>query len=71
MRKSVNNIIFEFKYEGVEYNPLEKPYPDIDMPPEERPIGGLGIYMVKKMSDEISYERRENKNILTLTFKML
>lgn len=63
-------IIFEFKDEGLEYNPLEKPDPDIDLPPEKRPIGGLGIYMVKQMADSIFYKREKNQNILTMVFKI-
>ena len=70
LRKIDNNIVFEFKDEGVEYNPLEKPDPDINLPPEERPLGGLGIFMVKEMANEISYRRENNKNILTLIFKI-
>ena len=68
--KTDENIILEFKDEGIEYNPLEKPDPDITLPPEERPIGGLGIFMVKNMADNISYKRENNKNILTLIFKI-
>lgn len=70
LKKSDNNIVFEFKDEGVEYNPIEKPDPDINLPPEERPLGGLGIFMVKEMTDKISYKRENNKNILTLEFKI-
>ena len=70
LKKSDNNIIFEFKDEGIEYNPLEKPDPDITLPPEERQLGGLGIFMVKEMTDEIQYKRENNKNILTLVFKI-
>ena len=69
LQKTNENIIFEFTDEGTEYNPLEKPDPDINLPPEERPLGGLGIFMVKEMADEISYKREDNKNILTLIFK--
>lgn len=68
LNKYDNNIILEFKDEGIAYNPLEKPDPDITLPPEERPIGGLGIYMVKKLSDEISYKREDDNNILRLIF---
>jgi len=70
LNKTDNNIILEFKDEGVEYNPLEKPDPDITLPPEERPIGGLGIYMVKNLADNISYKRENENNILTLTFNL-
>ncbi len=69
--KNINgSIIMEFRDEGVAYNPLEKPDPDINLPPEERPIGGLGIFMIKKIADEIIYKRESGKNILTLKFKI-
>lgn len=51
---------------GTPYNPLEKPDPDITLSVEERPIGGLGIFMVKKMSDDVSYEYEDGKNTLTI-----
>ncbi len=70
LNKSGNNIVFEFKDEGIEYNPLKKPDPDITLPPEDRPIGGLGIYMVKNLVDEIYYKRESNNNVLTLIFKI-
>ena len=70
LKKSENSITFEFRDEGIEYNPLEKPDPDINLPPEDRPIGGLGIFMVKEMANEISYKRENNKNILTMNFKI-
>ena len=70
LTKSDNKIIFEFKDEGKEYNPLEKPDPDITLPPEERPLGGLGIYMVKNLTNEIYYKRENNTNILTLIFNV-
>jgi len=70
LTKSENNIIFEFKDEGTEYNPLEKPDPNIDLPPEERPLGGLGIYMVKEIATSISYKRENNQNILALIFEI-
>lgn len=70
LQKTDENIILEFKDEGTAYNPLERPDPDINLPPEERPIGGLGIFMTKEMTDDISYKRENNKNILTLKFKL-
>ena len=70
LQKTENNIVFEIKDSGIEYNPLEKPDPNINLPPEERPIGGLGIYMMKQMADKISYRRENDKNILTLEFNI-
>ena len=51
---------------GVPYNPLEQKEPDITLPAEDREIGGLGIFMVRKSMDGMEYARREGKNILTL-----
>jgi len=56
--------------EGIPYNPLEKPDPDVTLPAEKRGIGGLGIYMVKKSMDNMIYEHRDGKNILTLVKKL-
>lgn len=70
LKKTDNLITLEFIDEGTEYNPLEKPDPDINLPPEDRPLGGLGIYMIKEMSNEISYKRENGKNILTMVFKI-
>lgn len=55
---------------GVPFNPLEKDDPDITKPAEEREIGGLGIFIVKKTMDTIDYERVENENRLTMTKKL-
>ena len=51
---------------GVAFNPLEEEEPDVDIAVEERAIGGLGIYMVKQVMDEVEYKRDEGKNILIL-----
>lgn len=54
---------------GVPYNPLNKPDPDTSLGVEEREIGGLGIFLVKKNVDEISYEYKDEQNVLS--FKKL
>ena len=51
---------------GVAYDPLAKEDPDTALAAEQRPIGGLGIFMAKKMMDEIRYERKDGCNILTM-----
>lgn len=51
---------------GVPYDPLKKEDPDVTLSAEERQIGGLGIFMVKKSMDHVSYEYRDGKNILTI-----
>ena len=55
-----------FKDSGVPYDPLAKPDPDVTLSAEEREIGGLGIYMVKKSMTSLSYEYRDGNNILTI-----
>ena len=52
---------------GMHYNPLEKKDPDVTLSAEERQIGGLGIYMVKKSMDSVEYEYVDEKNCLTIT----
>ena len=51
---------------GIPYNPLEKEDPDITLSAEERGIGGYGIFIVKKVMDEITYEYKDNQNIFTM-----
>ncbi|MBR4152524.1 MAG: ATP-binding protein [Selenomonadaceae bacterium] len=51
---------------GKPYNPLEKDDPDTTLELEDRDIGGLGIFLVKKNVDEISYEYADGKNILRM-----
>jgi serine/threonine-protein kinase RsbW len=59
-------VALTFIDEGVPYNPLEKEDPDTTLSAEDRKIGGLGIYMVKKNMDEMEYEYSDGKNILSM-----
>lgn len=63
-------IFIQFVDEGVPYNPLLNPDPDIDAPIEDRSIGGLGIYLYKTIMDKVTYERKDDKNILTFIKKL-
>ena len=54
-----------FKDSGISFNPLDKPDPNVNASAEERDIGGLGIYMVKKSMDGVEYNREDDKNILS------
>ena len=51
---------------GVPYDPLKKADPDVSLPADERAIGGLGIFMVKKSMDEMTYEYRDGQNVLCI-----
>jgi sigma-B regulation protein RsbU (phosphoserine phosphatase) len=68
MRGNVDNGVATFKLidGGRPFNPLAKDDPDIMLSGEERGIGGLGIYMVKTMMDEVEYEYRDGCNQLAL-----
>lgn len=59
-------VVITFIDKGVKYNPLEREDPDLSLPIEERGIGGLGIYLVKKTMDDISYEYQDGQNILQI-----
>ncbi len=59
-------VVIAFIDNGVPYDPLAKEDPDTNLSAEERQIGGLGIYMVKKSMDEIAYEYKDGQNILTI-----
>ena len=51
---------------GKRYNPLEKEDPDVTLPAEKREAGGLGVFLVKRLADDIHYEYRNGKNILRI-----
>lgn len=59
-----DKIRVTFIDEGKNYNPLDKPDPDVTLSAAEREIGGLGIFMTKKLTDKIEYEYKDGKNIL-------
>ena len=59
-------VVITFIDNGVPYDPLAKEDPDTTLSAEEREIGGLGIYMVKKSMDEITYEYKDGQNILKI-----
>lgn len=55
---------------GKEYNPLLREDPDVTLPAEKRPIGGLGVHFCKKLTDAQEYERRDGCNVLTFRKKL-
>ncbi|MDV7396276.1 ATP-binding protein, partial [Arthrospira platensis SPKY1] len=56
--------------DGKAYDPTLAAEPDIQLPAEDRGIGGLGIFLIRKMMDEVQYTRSEGKNILQLKKKL-
>ena len=67
MHRDPDAVTITFIDRGVPYDPLAKEDPDISLSAEERQIGGLGIYLVKKNMDRVEYEYRDQQNILKLT----
>ena len=59
-------LTITFIDQGVPYDPLAKPDPDITLSIEERPVGGLGIFMVKNTMDDMTYRREDDRNVLTI-----
>ena len=60
------SVVVTFIDHGIPYDPLKKDDPDVTLSAEERAIGGLGIFMVKKTMDEITYEYKDGQNILRI-----
>lgn len=61
---SGSSVTLEFRDRGREFNPLERETPDLDADIEDRPIGGLGIFLVKEMASSVTYERVGDENVL-------
>ncbi len=60
-------VTISFIDNGKQYDPLAKPDPNVKIPLKERKKGGLGIFLVKKTMDDVSYEYKDGQNILTIT----
>ena len=56
--------------DGIPFDPLMRAEPKTDEPLESRKLGGLGIHLVRNLTDDIDYQRQEGRNILTLTFRL-
>ena len=63
-------LIFTISDKGIPFDPTSKTDADVTLNVEERPIGGLGIFLVKNLMDFVGYERKNGYNILTLKKKI-
>jgi serine/threonine-protein kinase RsbW len=61
-----DTLVLRIEDDGTPFNPCEVEAPDLTCPLEERQIGGLGCYLMRCCMDDIVYERRGNKNVLTM-----
>ena len=66
LQENPRSVVITFIDSGVPYNPLAKEDPDVSLSAEERSIGGLGIFMVKKTMDKMEYEYTDKQNILKM-----
>lgn len=69
-KAETTKAVIEFCDFGTPYNPLEREEPNIHLSAEERDIGGLGIYMTRKMMDSMEYRYEDGKNILIIKKQM-
>ncbi len=60
-------FFLEIEDDGKPFNPLEKPAPNLSLSVEEKPIGGLGIYLLRKIMDQVEYQRIDSRNVLRMT----
>jgi len=65
-----DSVLITFEDSGVPYDPLAKEDPDVTLSAQDRSVGGLGIFMVKKSMDDVRYAYIDGKNILTLEKKL-
>jgi len=63
----VDHVLVEVEDDGLPFNPLDAPTPNLDLDIEDRPVGGLGIHFVQSVMDGVEYCRRDGHNILRMT----
>lgn len=66
LKLSAGELVVTVTDDGHPFNPLELPEPDTSLPVQDRPIGGLGIHLLRKLSDQMDYARTDGRNRLTL-----
>ncbi len=70
MRVAGGRLVVQVTDDGLAFNPMEAPAPDLSLPIDERPIGGLGLHLLKSLSDVMTYERRDHGNCVTLVKRL-
>jgi serine/threonine-protein kinase RsbW len=67
LHRRAGSVVLEIEDDGQSFDPLQAPPPDLTLPLEARPIGGLGIHLIRQLMDDVSYVRRDGRNVLILT----
>ena len=68
--KTDEQVTFTITDSGIPFDPTAQSEPDITLSAEEREVGGLGIHLIRQVMDDVRYERRDGKNILTLVKRL-
>ncbi len=64
------SVLFTLIDEGIPFDPTTKIMPDITLPAMERPIGGLGIFLIEQLMENVTYKRVGDKNVLEMKYKI-
>ena len=67
VRMEGDALVVEIADDGAPFDPSDAPEPDTEASLEDRPIGGLGVFLVRRMMDEVAYRRDAGRNVVTLT----
>jgi serine/threonine-protein kinase RsbW len=70
LRRRADGVLVEVEDDGRPFDPLQAPPPDLTLPLEQRPIGGLGIHLIRNLMDEVSYARVGGRNVLKMAKKL-
>jgi anti-sigma regulatory factor (Ser/Thr protein kinase) len=70
LRLTADGVGVEYSDRGAAFNPLDAPEPDLTAPLMERPVGGLGVFMVRRVVQDLRYRRRDETNEITMTRRM-
>jgi serine/threonine-protein kinase RsbW len=66
LRRAGDGVLVEVEDDGRPFDPLQTPPPDLTLPLEQRPIGGLGVHLIRNLMDEVSYARVGGRNVLKM-----
>ena len=70
LRREPDGVTVEVEDDGRAFDPLQAPPPDLTLPLEQRPIGGLGIHLIRNLMDEVSYARVGDRNVLKMAKRL-
>ena len=70
LRRASDRVEVEVEDDGRPFDPLQAPPPDLTLPLERRPIGGLGIHLIRNLMDEVDYARQGGRNVLKMAKRL-